>query len=207
MPKNPPLTGNITFKRKATSPPPSSLLEELDILTDKLETYKENEANKAVAYVDGSYNIHTKEYSYGAVIFHKGKEHRFKQKFNNLTLKTMRNVAGEIEGSKKAISFCAENNIKHLDLYYDYEGIAKWAQGEWRTNKPGTIAYKKFYDDMVQKHQLKVKFIKVKAHSNNEYNDLADRLAKEALFTHSFDSTSIKNTSINTNKRIKFSNE
>jgi len=201
VPQNPPLTGNISFKRKATS---SSSLGELDNLTDKPESYKENEANKAIAYVDGSYDIHTKEYSYGAVIFHNGEEHRFNQKFNNFTLNTMRNVAGEIEGSKKAMSFCVDNDIKHLDLYYDYEGIANWARGEWRTNKPGTIAYKNFYDEMVQKHQLKVKFIKVKAHSNNKYNDLADQLAKEALSTDSFDSTSKENTNSSNNKKIKF---
>jgi len=197
--KNPHLTETM---KKASSPTLSSSSELKELLTEKIESPQEIQDNKAVAYVDGSYNKHTKEYSYGAVIFHKGKEYHFNKKFDDATLRTMRNVAGEIEGSKKAMSFCVENDIKTLDIYYDYEGIAKWAQGEWRTNKPGTIAYKKFYDDMVQKYQLSVNFIKVKAHSNDKYNDLADQLAKEAVFEHSFDSA----TSTNGNKKRKLFN-
>lgn len=43
----------------------------------------------------------------------------------------------------------------------------------------GTKAYKAFYDGI--KDKLHVRFIKVKGHSNDKYNDMADMLAKEAL--------------------------
>ena len=138
-----------------------------------------DDKDKAIAYVDGSYNIVTKEYSYGVVIFYEGKEYQFNQKFDNEELREMRNVAGEIEGAKKAMSFCLENNIKKLDIYYDYQGIESWAIGAWKTNKEGTINYKSYYDGI--KDKLQVKFNKVKAHSNNKYNDLADKLAKDAV--------------------------
>jgi len=36
-----------------------------------------------------------------------------------------------------------------------------------------------FYDEISQ--DIRVDFIKVKGHSNDRYNDLADALAKEAL--------------------------
>ena len=62
---------------------------------------------------------------------------------------------------------------------YDYEGIAKWCTGEWKTKKEGTAAYKRFYDGI--KDRLQVRFVKVKGHSNDEYNDMADMLAKSAL--------------------------
>jgi len=185
--KNPPLTGiPTTVSRKSSSPPisTSSLSSELKELSVE-ETGQEKQNNKVVAYIDGGYNNQTKEYSYGVVLFHKGKEYHFNEKFDNVSFQTMRNVAGKIEGSKKAISFCAENAVKFLDMYYDFEGIAKWARGEWHTNKPGTIAYKNFYDDMIQKHQLRVNFIKVETHSNNNYSDLANPLAKEVVFGHS----------------------
>jgi ribonuclease HI len=91
----------------------------------------------------------------------------------------MRNVAGEIEGAKLAMRFCADNNIEEIDIYYDYEGIEKWCTGAWKTNKTGTIAYKKFYDEISRK--VKVSFIKVKGHSGDKYNDIADRLAKDSV--------------------------
>ena len=77
------------------------------------------------------------------------------------------------------MSYCLEQGIKELDLYFDYEGIRAWCTGEWKTNKEGTKAYKAFYDEASEK--LKVNFIKVKSHSGDKYNDLADKLAKQAL--------------------------
>lgn len=135
--------------------------------------------SESVAYVDGSYDDSLKMFSYGAVIFYNGKEEHFAERFNSPELVGMRNVAGEIKGAEKAMQFCVDNAVGSIDLHYDYEGIAKWCTGEWQANKEGTKAYKQFYDTI--KNKLKVHFIKVKAHSGNQYNDLADELAKAAL--------------------------
>ncbi len=135
--------------------------------------------DKAIAYVDGSYNPKTTEFSCGMVLFYKGDEVRFCKKYDDEELAQMRNVSGEIMGAVSAMRHCIDNNIPALDIYYDYEGIAKWALGDWKTNKKGTISYKKFYDKI--KDTLCVNFIKVKGHSGDTYNDLADSLAKQAL--------------------------
>ena len=142
-------------------------------------TFTAPEAAGAAAYVDGSYNISTKEYSYGAVIFYNGEELALSEKFSDPESAKMRNVAGEINGAMRAMRFCLENGIDSLDLYYDYEGIEKWCTGAWKTNKSGTIAYKKYYDEI--KQSVRVTFHKVKGHSGDKYNDMADRLAKDAL--------------------------
>ena len=134
---------------------------------------------KITAYVDGSYNVATKEYSYGAVIFAGDKKECFSEKFNDPELATMRNVAGELEGSMKAMRYAVEAGAKELDIFYDYEGIEKWCTGAWKTNKDGTKAYKAFYEKISQK--VKVNFHKVKGHSGDRYNDEADVLAKTAL--------------------------
>ena len=138
-----------------------------------------NGQNKAVAYVDGSFDKNTGKYSYGAVIFRDGRQEQFSESFDDEEMALMHNVAGEIEGSKKAMSWCLENGIEELKLYYDYEGIRAWCTGDWKTNKEGTKAYKAFYDEASKK--LKVDFVKVKSHSGDKYNDLADKLAKQAL--------------------------
>lgn len=140
-------------------------------VTDKLN---------AVAYVDGSYNIATKEFSYGVVMFHDGKELHFSQKVDDMELAEMRNVAGEIKGSECAMRYAVENGCETLVIYHDYEGISKWCTGAWKANKPGTIAYKKYYEEVSSK--LKVEFIKVKGHSGDRFNDVADELAKKAIF-------------------------
>lgn len=142
-------------------------------------TIETNTEDTAIAYVDGSYNIATREYSYGAVIFYQGKEQHFSKKFSNPERATMRNVAGEIEGSMWAMKYCVEEKIPQLMLYYDYEGIERWCTGDWKANKEGTIAYRDFYKEISK--QVKVRFVKVKGHSGDKYNDLADMLAKQAV--------------------------
>lgn len=134
---------------------------------------------EAAAYVDGSYLHSSKRFSYGAVIYHNGKEYLFSEAFNDPALAEMRNVAGEIMGARKAIEFCLEHQIKSVTLYYDYQGIESWCTGAWKANKPGTIAYKQFYDNASTR--LKVQFVKVKGHSGDVCNDLVDSLAKKAL--------------------------
>ena len=133
----------------------------------------------ATAYVDGSFNVKNGEFSYGAIIFDGEEETRLSRKFSDNELSAMRNVAGEIKGAEAAMEYCIQNGIDKLDLYYDYRGIECWCTGEWKTNKKGTADYKAYYDSI--KSKLDVKFIKVKGHSGDKYNDQADALAKEAL--------------------------
>lgn len=133
----------------------------------------------AFAYVDGSYDVKSKDFSCGIVFIHNGTQKNFAKKFGFCDTSSMRNVAGEIEGALAAMRFCIDLKISTLNLYYDYDGIAKWCLNEWKTNKQSTREYKKFYDSI--KNDLRVNFIKVKGHSGNKLNDLADTLAKSAL--------------------------
>ncbi|MBR1740809.1 MAG: RNase H, partial [Lachnospiraceae bacterium] len=60
-----------------------------------------------------------------------------------------------------------------------YEGIAKWCNGAWKTNKEGTKAYRAFYEEMAK--GMEIRFEKVRGHSGDKYNDMADHLARQAL--------------------------
>ncbi len=134
---------------------------------------------EAVAYVDGSYSPSDGRYSFGAVIITGGEELYFKQAFDRDEAASMRNVAGEIEGAKFAMGYCVEHNIPSVDIFYDYSGIECWCTGEWRTNNPHTQSYKAYFDKV--KQTLSVRFKKVRGHSGDKYNDIADSLAKSAL--------------------------
>ncbi len=159
-----------------------SLTEENDTPDRQLSLIEEaasTNTNTALAYVDGSYNKWDKRFGCGVVIFYGGKKITFSRAFDNADLAQMHNVAGEIEGAKLAMQWCIDNNIEEIDIYYDYEGIEKWCTGEWKTNREGTIAYKHFYESV--KKKLKISFNKVKGHSGDRFNDMADALAKQAV--------------------------
>ena len=130
-------------------------------------------------YVDGSFNSATGEFSYGMVVLLDGQALSFQGKYEDEELSTMRNVAGEIKGAEAAMRYAIEHEIPRIAIYHDYEGIAKWPLGLWKTNKEGTRAYKAFYEEAREK--IDISFVKVTGHSGDTYNEMADRLAKEAL--------------------------
>lgn len=70
------------------------------------------------------------------------------------------------------------HSMEEITIRYDYEGIQKWADGEWRANKALTRDYAREID--YYRDTLKINFEKVKAHSGDIWNEAADRLAKSA---------------------------
>lgn len=135
---------------------------------------------EAAAYVDGSYNVETGEYSCGVVFLYRGEEIHLCKKGESEELAAMRNVAGEILGAELAMAEAVRRGVGKLTIYHDYQGIASWCLGEWKTNKEGTRAYKAYYDSL--RDTVQINFKKVKGHSGDAYNDMADELAKSVIF-------------------------
>lgn len=132
-----------------------------------------------LAYVDGSYNAATQEYSAGVVVLWQGREVTFSEKADDPRLKSMRNVAGEIMGAQIAMKYALEQQASAVIIYHDYEGVEKWCTKAWEAKQDGTKQYKAYYEQAAR--QLDIRFVKVKAHSGDQYNEQADRLAKDAL--------------------------
>ena len=155
-----------------------STREDAEAFINEVEEDKKESAGKdeLVVYVDGSYRNSDKSHSYGVYMFNDEEEYTYSKRFFKDS--DMRNVSGEIKGAMRAMEEAAELGKKKIYLHYDYEGIRSWALGFWKTNKEGTIYYKNFYDSI--KDKLEVKFIKVEAHTGVKYNELVDKLAKEA---------------------------
>lgn len=134
-----------------------------------------------VAYVDGSFNKRTKTYGSGVVmllddqlvaeISDGGNDPKYQESFQ---------IAGEVFGCLKAIKWAAQNGYEEIVICYDYMGIENWAIKDWKTNKPISQDYVKYFDQF-KEAGMKVHFVKVKAHSNDKWNDKADELAKKAV--------------------------
>ena len=136
------------------------------------------------AYVDGSFDAANGRYSCGVVIVKTDAEGRsetteLNAAFDDAEAAQQRNIAGEIMGSKLAIDHCMANGIKSVEIYHDYEGVGAWADGRWKANNPLTKGYRDYIADA--RKSMDIRFVKVKAHAGNKYNELADRLAKKAL--------------------------
>lgn len=158
-------------------------LDEAKSFMDKKEkdkvSSKEIKEDECVVYVDGSFNIKEKTVGYGIVYIDSKEILKLNGSLQNDLYTSQRNVAGEVYGSMEAIKYAIDRNMKKIYIHFDYMGIKAWAEGEWKTNIELTRNYKNFIYEM--KNKIEIHFIKVKAHSNDKYNDLADRLAKDAV--------------------------
>lgn len=132
-----------------------------------------------IAYVDGSYDHSQLRYAYGCALVLPEEVVTLNGSGEEPDYVTMRNVAGEILGSEQAVLWALEHEYQEIVIYYDYEGIEKWANGVWKANKPGTQRYKEFIAE--KRKQIAISFQKVAAHTGVKYNEMADQLAKEAL--------------------------
>lgn len=130
-------------------------------------------------YIDGSFNKDTEEYSFGGVLIVDNKIQEFMKCYKKDRYSKERNVAGEIKGAGFIINYCINHGIKRLHIFYDYLGIEKWYTEEWKAE---SLIGKKYQEFAISvKDKIEVIFHKVKGHSNNHYNEMADKLAKKAL--------------------------
>lgn len=149
-----------------------------------LEDIRKSYPGIATAYVDGSFNSADRTMGSGVVLIRYDLDQKspeileYRKTSKDKSLESMRNVAGEIGASELAMDKALELGIGELVIVHDYEGIARWPLGDWKTNREGTRNYRAHYESL--KDRLAVHFVKVKGHSGDRYNDMADALARQA---------------------------
>ena len=131
---------------------------------------------KAKAWVDGSYNNSNGLAGYGVYLIVGNEAQEMSgsvTKFDN----SSRNIVGEVTAAITAIKRAIDEGCSKITVYYDYAGIENWATGAWKRNKQLTKDYHAEVNDLMK--SIEVTFTHVKAHSGDEGNNRADRLAKQ----------------------------
>ena len=151
------------------------------VMENDIETVKHPvNSDTLIAYVDGSYEHSIKKYAFGCVfLLPDGTIYVENGSGNNPDSAKLRNVTGEMLGSMFAVRWAIKNGFSRLEIRYDYEGVEKWVTGAWKSK---TELTQKYAEAMRRwSNQVSLKFTKVAAHTNVYYNEMADRLAKQAL--------------------------
>ena len=97
---------------------------------------------------------------------------------DNSELLSMRNISGEMSAAMHA-TLWIDKNVGRGIIVHDYTGLAKWVTGEWQANKIFTQKYVKFMKPFYTLDIIKFEW--VKGHTKVLGNEIADRLAKEAV--------------------------
>lgn len=91
------------------------------------------------------------------------------------------NVTGELNAVYGAVAYALQNNVSEVNIYHDLEGSAHWANKTWKAKKPETQKYANYINRVRNEKGLVINFIHVKGHSGNMFNEVADKLAGEAI--------------------------
>lgn len=126
-------------------------------------------------YVDGSYVNEVIGYAWVLLIDGKlvQEEHGL---VSEPELQPLRQVAGELMATMKAVAWSVAHGIRELSISYDYDGIEKWATGEWQARRPFSLEYANFIDSA----PVTIKWRKVASHSGDYWNDYVDHMASLA---------------------------
>ena len=129
---------------------------------------------KYLAYVDGSFKNECA--GYGLIVLLNNSEvywdcGRIKKYVES------RQVVGELGAAVRVVQWCQVNNIPAVEIRYDFHGVKWWATGYWKRKQPLTQEYYRYMQR--QMNHVKINWRKVKAHSGNHWNDVADALAKQ----------------------------
>lgn len=134
--------------------------------------------NLPFAYIDGSFSRKKALYSWGGYINDHGRIYILQGTGNAADYLPYRNITGEVRGALDVMKKAIALGITEINLYYDYAGIERWIDGQWKCKNELSQFYQSYYAK--RRDRLKVHFIKVEGHSGIEGNEIADYLAKEA---------------------------
>lgn len=127
-------------------------------------------------YTDGSYSSSIARAGWGYVAIDDGIE--MNREWGSIVggpYIKHRNIAGEVIAVEEGIKWATLNGYKEIEIFCDYEGLIHWASGAWKAKNDLTKGYVKFLKD--RKKEVRIKWTKVKAHSGNKWNEVADELA------------------------------
>ncbi|MEG0546745.1 MAG: RNase H family protein [Oscillospiraceae bacterium] len=137
---------------------------------------------KATIYVDGSYDSKSNYIGCGILIYLEGAKRpqriAFKKQIKS-ELNRGSNIA-EMTAVKTAIKAAHSLGATKITIYYDWSGLEIFSHEE--NLKTRHLLYNSFqnYVVFIKKHKnnMGIKFVKVKAHSDDKLNDEVDKMAR-----------------------------
>ena len=132
-------------------------------------------------YVDGSYNAATEQYSYGMVAVQNDVVlHIESGAGKSDSAKNIRQIAGELEGAVKGVTYALNKGEKRVVIFHDYVGICYHATGFWDRKEESSKEYYKKMQKLMSSG-IEVIFVKVDSHTGDLFNELVDEKCKEKL--------------------------
>lgn len=139
---------------------------------------------KVIIYTDGACSGNPGPGGWGVVLMYKEHRKELSGGCKNTTNNIME-ITAVIEGLKALKTDC-EAEIYSDSAYvvnaFNSHWIDGWKKNGWRNSQKEEVKNKELWQELdVLARKYDAKFIKVKGHSDNEYNNRCDELARNAI--------------------------
>ena len=141
---------------------------------------------KVIIYTDGACSGNPGPGGWGTILMYKDTKKEISGAKNNTTNNVMELTAA-LEGLKM-LKFPCEVEL-YSDSAYLVNGFSQgwiynWQKNNWQTADKKPVKNKEIWQEIYNLTKIhQVKFIKVKGHADNEYNNRCDELARNAIKT------------------------
>ena len=139
---------------------------------------------KVIIYTDGACSGNPGPGGWGVVLMYKDAKKEIsggkKETTNNIM-----ELTAALEGLKM-LKYPCEVELYSDSAYlvngFNQGWIENWKNNNWKTSNKEPVKNKEIWEEIYNLTQIhKVKFIKVKGHSDNEFNNRCDELARNAI--------------------------
>lgn len=133
----------------------------------------------AIAYTDGSHDPKTHKWGYGIVLHDATDSYNiFRYSGSGIMFRNQANITGEIMAAYEGVSAAVKMGYKAVIIRYDSTSVVNYLTSQRKANNLA-----EWYEREMSKlmKTITVCFEKVKAHSGNAYNNIADTLARQAI--------------------------
>lgn len=140
-------------------------------------------------YVDGSYNPLTNVIGCAFALFDENNNRPYRVAFGKKLKSQVKygSSIAEMIAVKTAIKAAISNGYTHIKIYHDWDCLDYFSHIKNIKSRhkvcPNFIEYANYVDNA--RKLIKIKFIKVKAHANDEHNCLVDQMAKSQAIAYS----------------------
>lgn len=139
---------------------------------------------KVVIYTDGACSGNPGPGGWGAILMYKGAKKEISGG-NKQTTNNIMELTAVIEGLKM-LKFPCEVDLYSDSAYvvnaFEQKWIFGWLKKNWKTASGDPVKNKELWQELYDLTKVHtVNFIKVKGHSDNEYNNRCDELARAEI--------------------------
>ena len=138
---------------------------------------------KILIYTDGACSGNPGPGGWGAILMYKD----YKKEISGGNKETTNNIM-EITAVIEALKLVKENFGAEIEIYSDSAYVVNafnngwiynWRKNNWRTASKEPVKNKELWEELYDfTKKFKIDFIKVKGHSDNEFNNRCDELAR-----------------------------